>query len=268
MRDTAQPWLLAGLFNWKSTISAIIVREIRTRFAGGSLGYGWAIILPVTWVLAITVFFQWIGRSAPVSIALPIFIASGMIPYLMFRQIVTSMMRVVRANRHLLTMGPATEEDLLNGGALLELVNMVLITMVVTIILAVFSTVPLPPDPIRVVTALLLAWALGASAGRFAASIAHYSDTAQRLVPILLRPFFWISGIFFVASELPRAAQDALWFNPLLHVIELLRTGLLPGFSSEFVVLKVPLIAIAGLYFTSRIIDALRHSRPLRGRMT
>ena len=246
-----------------SAISAVMVREIRTRFAGGSFGYGWAIILPVTWVMAIVVFFVWIGRTTPVSVPLPVFIASGMIPYLIFRQVVTAMMRIVRANRHLITMGPVTEEDLFTAGAVLELLNVILVTMVIILILAMSSGVTAPPDPLRAVTGILLAWALGASGGRFAASLAHYSDTAQRLVPIVLRPFFWISGIFFVATELPLGAQQVLWFNPLLHIIEDLRSGLLPGFESQFAQPLVPLVSIAVLYFASRMLDSARSVRPL-----
>lgn len=248
----------SGLFNWMSAISAIIQREIRTRFAGGSFGYGWAIILPVSWVLAIIVFFVWVGRQSPVAVPLPVFIASGMIPYLIFRQVVTTLMRVVRANRHLITLGPSQEEDLLTAGAILELFNTILVCGVVGIILAVWVGFPMPPDPLTAMVGVAMAWALGASTGRFAASLAHYSDTAQRLVPILLRPFFWISGIFFIAAELPRSAQDILFFNPLLHIIEYTRSGLLPGFDSDFANPLVPMVAIFGFYFSSRILDATR----------
>ena len=258
MRHKRRHRLGAGLTNWTAAIAAVMRREIRTRFAGGSLGYGWAIILPVTWVLAIIVFFHWIGRAAPVAVPLPIFIASGMVPYLIFRQVVTSLMRIVRANRHLITLGPATEEDLLTAGAVLEILNIILVCVCLLLVLTLTSGVPLPPDPLIAIAGLLLAWALGVSAGRFAASLAYYSDTAQRLVPILLRPFFWISGIFFVAAELPMGAQEVLWFNPLLHIIEYLRSGLLPGFESTFAAPIVPVFAIGILYFASRVLDAVR----------
>lgn len=256
-----RPW--AGLMNWKSAIAAIMVREVRTRFSGGSLGYAWAIILPVTWVMAIVIFFVWIGRSAPVAVPLPMFIASGMVPYLIFRQVVTSMMRVVRANRHLITMGPVAEEDLFTAGALLELLNVIIVCGAILTILFIVSGPITPPNALQAVMGILLAWALGVSGGRFAASVSHYSDTAQRLVPILLRPFFWISGIFFVASELPRTAQEVLWYNPLLHIIETLRAGFLPGFESQFTQPIVPIVAICVLYFTSRALDSARAIRPL-----
>lgn len=261
MREDPQARLTAGFQNWIAVLATIMVREVRTRFSGGSLGYFWAIILPVSWILAIIVFFTWVGRAAPVTTPLPVFIASGMLPYLVFRQVVTAMMRVVRANRHLVTIGPATEEDLLTAGALLELANAVLVSATVLLLISTYVPVPIPPDPLRALLALGLAWALGASVGRLAASVAVYSDTAQRLVPIVLRPFFWISGIFFLAAELPASVREALWFNPLLHIVEFGRTAVLPGFASDFADIRVPLITIAGCYFSSRLLDL---GRPLR----
>ena len=263
MRQNSWNRYLAGFFNWIAVVSAIVQREIRTRFSGGSLGYGWAIVLPVTWVLAIVVFFVWVGRQPPVAVPLAVFIASGMVPYLIFRQVITAMMRVVRANRHMITLGPTTEEDILTAGAVLELINVILVCVAICAILKMTSGLPAPTDPVSVFLGLILAWGLGASTGRFAASIAYYSDTAQRLTPIVLRPFFWISGIFFVAAELPQHAQNVLWYNPLLHIIEILRTGMLPGFGSDFAQPLIPIGAIALLYFSSRILDSARGMRSL-----
>lgn len=261
LRHRLERTLLAGLLNWVSLSKALVVREIRTRFSGGSLGYAWAVIIPVAWILAITVFFYWIGRSAPIAVDLPIFVATGMIPYLVFRQVVTSMMRACRAQRHLITLGPAKPDDIFAASGLLEMINAGLVTAAILLVITSFSVVPMVQDPLTVLFGLALAWGLGMSAGRLAAVMAAASDTAQRLVPILLRPFFWISGIFFVAAELPGELHDFLWFNPLLHVIEILRLGWFGNFPSEAADFRVPLIATAALYFASR---ALEHS-PLVG---
>ena len=241
--------------NWISLLKALVVREIRTRFAGGTLGYAWAVIIPVAWIVAITVFFSWIGRSAPIAVDLPIFVATGMIPYLLFRQIVTSMMRACRAQRHLVTLGPTKPEDIFAATGILELMNAGLVTLAILVVIASFSIVPPAADPLTVLSALGLAWALGMATGRFAAVLASVSDTAQRLVPILLRPFFWISGIFFIAAEMPGQLLDILWFNPLLHIIEILRMGWFGGLASAAADPLVPMVATALLYFGSRCLE-------------
>jgi len=91
------------------------------------------------------------------------------------------------------------------------------------------------------------------------------SDSAMRLTPIFLRPFFWLSGIFFIAAEVPGWALDWLWFNPLMHSIELLRSGFFVDFNSTFAQSNVPIIAIVVFYFSSRLIEAHIDLQPGRG---
>lgn len=255
MLEISRPSLSGGFVNWITLLKSLIVRDIRTRFAGGMLGYGWAILIPTTWVLAITLFFQWVGRSSPISADLPIFIATGMLPYLMFRQMITVLMRTCKAHRHLLTLGPTTCEDLFTAATLLELMNALIVWLVVLGLAAGFSTVPLPADPLRLIAGILLAWMLGASFGRLAAILADISDSAQRIVPIILRPLFWVSGIFFIASELPDAALSVLWFNPLLHIVEYIRTGMFSNFSSHVATPFVPIAFSMVFYGASRMIE-------------
>ena len=247
---------LYGFCNWLSAVSALIDREARTRFAGGSLGHAWAIVIPVSWIIAITIFFDVMGRPAPIPVAMPVFLATGMVPYLAFRQSVTSMMRAPKAHRHLITMGPVVLEDIFTATAWLELVNAALVSVSVLILVGLWSGLMVPADLATALTGLFLASAIGISVGRFAAVVALFSDSAMRLTPILLRPFFWISGIFFVAAEVPSWALDWLWWNPLLHTVEMIRTGFFAGFESQIATPSVPLTAICGFYLTSRLIES------------
>lgn len=241
--------------NWLSTISSLMTREIKTRFAGGTLGHAWAIILPVSWILAITIFFRWLGRDAPIAVSLPIFLATGMLPYLIFRQIITSMMRSLKTNRHLITLGPAQPEDIFTATAALEVINAILLSGIVLALVSMMTELPPISSPLTAVWGMVLAIGFGISVGRFFAVLSQRSDSAMRLVPVILRPFFWISGIFFVASELPQAAMNWLWFNPLLHIIEILRSGFFLGFDSSIATSTVPLVCIAGFYAASRALE-------------
>jgi len=246
MRDAAASSLSIGFLNWLSVISAITTREITTRFSGGSLGHAWAILIPVSWILAITFFFRWMGREAPIAVSLPVFLATGMLPYLVFRQIITSMMRSLRANRHLLVIGPVRAEDIFTATAVLEMMNAVMVSAVVLGLAAIWSDFPQADSLLTTLWGFALACGLGISLGRCAAIISLISDSATR-------------------SELPQWVLDWLWFNPLLHAIEILRSGLVSGFASDFATPFVPIVAIAMLYGTSRLIEAYLDASPGRG---
>ena len=265
MGELRQNSLSIGLVNWLSCISAIVDRDITTRYAGGVLGHAWAIIIPVSWVLAITVFFRFIGRTAPIYVDLPTFLATGMFPYLMFRQSITSMSRSIRSNRHLITLGPTKPEDIFTATAVLECINAILISVVILIGISLWSGFPQISDPLIALSGLALTLGFGVALGRLAAVAARLSDSAMRLIPIILRPFFWISGIFFIAAEVPDWILSWLWFNPLLHTIELLRVGFFPGFTSQFCNPLVPVFATILVYLASRLLEAHINSQKGQG---
>jgi capsular polysaccharide transport system permease protein len=61
--------------------------------------------------------------------------------------------------------------------------------------------------------------------------------TTARILPMVLRVMFFVSGLFFSVEAAPAYARDILFFNPLSHLIELLRSGMSEGYTSSFVFL-------------------------------
>lgn len=228
-------------------VHALIARGILTRFSGGLRGYIWVILTPVTWILAIAVFFVFLGRSAPIHVNLPAFLATGMLPYLIFRQTITAMMRAEAQSRHVLVARMASTEQVFAATALLEAINAIFLTIIVLGAVAIVFGLPRVENPLLAGLALSLAWLLGAALGRLLAELCKIMPDTARTAPILLRPFFWISGIFFLAQELPPIIGSWLWWNPLLHIVEMSRDGFFINHSSRFVALEIPLIAIVAL---------------------
>ncbi len=195
--------LANGAWNWASTIHTIMLREVRCRFAGDPLGYAWTFLVPLLWIGTLMFFFTLLGRTPAIPVDTPAFIATGVVPYVLFRYTITSMSRVASTHRHLVHFGGVRVSDLLFAAALLELLNAVIIfAMIWLLISAIFGVTPIH-NPLEFINGLLLTAVFGASVGRFAAILGMVSETAKRMIPVVLRPMFWISGIFFTAPELP-----------------------------------------------------------------
>lgn len=217
---------------WYARISALVQRERKTRFSGGRLGALWAYITPVSWVFLVVWFYQWTGRTAPLNADLEIFVAVGFLPYIIFRQTITSMTRGSISNRAMLVIRGVCVGDLLTASAVQELFNsLILMTLIFTAISLLFGSRP-PADIGRVIEAIACAWLLGVGVGRMFAILALMSDSMLRLIPIILRPTFWISGIFYTAHELLGPIYDMLSWSPMLHATEILREGYFLGYQS------------------------------------
>jgi capsular polysaccharide transport system permease protein len=136
------------------------------------------------------------------------------------------------ANRYLVSLTRVSLKDYLIATTFLELIQSLLLAFI--IFLTIFMVTGESPNSFtNVFFAIVISWLLGIAFGHFFSSISRVSDTFSRAIPILLRPLFWISGIFYIAAELPGGLLSWLSFNPLLHVIEGLREAFYFGFYSQ-----------------------------------
>lgn len=244
------------LSSYSSRLGALIEREGSTRFSGGAIGHLWAYLTPIAWISFVVILFHALNRTPPIYVPAEIFVATGILPYLAFRQTITSLSRAIPANRSLLYIHPIKLHDLLAASALREGLNLMISALVIFgCIGLIYGNAP-PTNPGHVILGLALAWLLAVGVGRFIAVIGLISDSFARFVPILLRPVFWISGIFYTATELPTSVQDALWYSPLLHITEITREGYFLGYRSPIADVWYPLIVAAGFYIVSAPIES------------
>jgi len=214
-------------------IGALIRRERATRFSGGAIGYLWAYLTPVAFIALVVLSFHILQRRPPIYVSIELFVATGILPYVLVRQTLTAMARTVINNRHLLYFSPVTATELFLATALLELLNLIVTVVLIFSLIMIFFDGGAPANTLGVINGFFLAWAIGVGFGRFVAVLGQWSDTFARAVPLVLRPLFWISGIFYTATELPSSAIEVLWYNPLFHVIELVREGFFLGYESQ-----------------------------------
>ena len=236
-------------------IGALIRRDRATRFSGGAIGYIWAYLTPVAFIFMIVVSFWMLQRRPPINVATELFVATGILPYVLFRQTISAMVRTVISNRYMLYFQPVSISELLLASALLELLNLIVtVVLIFSLIMIIFDSNG-PADTLGVITGFVIAWAIGVGFGRFVSTLGQWSDTLARMIPLVLRPMFWISGIFFTATELPNSAINILWYNPLFHAIELVREGFFLGYESPISSIWYPSAFALVFYLASLVIE-------------
>ena len=107
----------------------MLERERRTRFAGGMVGYLWAYITPVVWIGFVVILFRVLERSPPIYVGPEVFVATGILPYISFRQSVTSLSRSIAAQRHMRYIQPVGINDILTATMLLEGYNVFVLSL-------------------------------------------------------------------------------------------------------------------------------------------
>lgn len=221
-------------------VHAFILRETRTRFGKTRLGYLWALLEPMAYILTMVGIFAALGRGAPIDVDITLFFFSGVVPFLMFSKMMAGLSAAIDANQQLLTYPQVKTLDIMVARLLLEFSTLFLVAvvyLVATYMLGTFSSIE---RMTAVIGGLVMAALLGAAMGLLGGIIKLYMPAYSNLQGILSRVLFFTSGLFFVADSLPQVLQDWLWYNPVLHLTEWVRSAFFHGFESRFYELEYP----------------------------
>ncbi len=230
---------------WLRKIKAIILREIGSRYTGDAIGYLWAYIVPLAWIAVIYILFVALDRRVPIDTDILSFICSGIVPYLCARYAVNAILRARTAYRHILSFSTVSHNLVGFAVFMLELGNSILVFLVLLLLnYAAFGFFEMH-DPALALWGFFLAVATGGAFGYLMMSLSTIWPALSRATPLFLRPFFYISGVFFTANELTPDIRELLSWNPLFHGIEVLRNGLFEGYVSLLGTSSMPLIFIA-----------------------
>lgn len=225
-------------------IVAVVTRELGSRFVGDPLGYGWAYLTPLAWIAVIYAVFSILGRTSPVDADIGSFILSGIMPYLAFRYQVSSVLRAKTAYRSVMALPNVAPETIYAGIVGLEFYNTLIIYLALLLgNFMLFGALHLA-NPLEVFWGFLLASGVGGALGYLLVSVAGNGSSLMRVTAVVLRPMFYLSAVFYTANELPHDWRAWLVWNPVLHAIELMRSGVFLDYQSEIATGWVPLAFI------------------------
>jgi capsular polysaccharide transport system permease protein len=211
---------------------ALILRETRATFGTSSFGYIWAIITPTASVGLLVFIFSLVDRQPPFGSSLALFFATGILTLQFFNELSGKLMTVFNANRALLTYPVIKDVDTLLARSLLIMITYLLIMFVFFASLMALGLAHSPARFEQVLFAFFTTALLGIGIGTTNAVITSMWDTWIQIEKVLTRPLFFISGIFYVPSQLPPEAISVLEWNPVLHLVEWFREGFYPNYNS------------------------------------
>jgi capsular polysaccharide transport system permease protein len=252
--------LTHGAMTQMRVVHAIALRETRTRFGQHQLGYLWAVMEPLFWIATFATFFALIGREAPNGMSVVPFLATGIIAYELVMKTAERVSSSIEANKALLFYPQVQPLDLILARGGLEIATGVGVFGIIVGGHALMEQRIEIDDPLRAMWGMGLAGALGIAFGTVMCSLSVLSKTVDRVKGPLLRPLFWISGLFFTADHLPSAFSKVALYNPILHCVEIVRDGWFAQYHAQQASETYVLVWIIGLAFVGLTLErAVRH---------
>lgn len=211
-------------------VSALIMREMTTRFGRQGLGFAWVIGEPLLFCFGVLILWTATKPAYEHGVRLAPFVMTGYMSIILMRHFLSLLASAIQANLGLMYHREVAPLHLLISRALLELGGASGAFMVVYGVLLALNQVGLPHNYLLLYCGwLLLAWtALGFALLLTGLSMRY--ELMERLVPVIGYILVPISGAFFMVSWLPAPARELIMFIPFVHGIEMLRSGVFGEF--------------------------------------
>jgi capsular polysaccharide transport system permease protein len=225
--------LARGAFIQLQVVHALVLRETRTKFGEHQLGYLWAVLEPVFWVGTFWGMYVVLGRPVSPGLDDLNFLITGVLTYELFSNNVSRIGEAINGNKPLLFYPQVQPIDLVWARAALESA-----TLGAVFVLMLGGTAfyrgewPSVDNVLLVLEGLFLAALMGTGLGLLLCMLSELAPVVDRLRGPVMRPLFWISGLFFTLDETPPSVHDLLLLNPVLHALELVRDGWFPEYAS------------------------------------
>lgn len=207
----------------RRAVLALLLREIRTRFGKYQLGYAWALLEPVASIAVLLTIFTALGAHATTGMSFPVFLATGVILNSLFVEISNRSMKAMEANSALFNYRPIRPVDTVIARALLELlVHLVTYAFLVGAYVMMGGEIYFSNLPLLLLVFLLMTL-FGFGLGMLFMLVTDIYSDADKVLPLVTRPLFFISGVFFSIQGVPKEYKPLFLWNPIFHAIELAR---------------------------------------------
>ena len=224
----------ANRFRTGRTVLALILREMGTRYGRSPGGYIWAVLEPMSMIAILSLGFALIARSPPLGTSFILFFGAGFAPFSLYQGISNTVARSLNFSRALLMYPIVSWADAVAARFLLNALTgiMVMYLLLSVIILSLEDPILIDLQPVVESSALAILFSLGI--GTLNCALIGLIAVWDKVWAIINRPLFLVSGVIFLYEDMPPLAQDILWYNPLVHIVGLMRSGFYPTYEAPY----------------------------------
>lgn len=226
-------------------VTALILREMSSRYGRSPGGYLWAVLEPLGMITLMTIGFSLLLRSPPLGTSFLLFFATGYTPFTFYQTLSITLARAITFSKALLAYPVVTWVDALIARLLLNGLTGILVSYIIMGVVLALQSDPVSIQIGPVIEAMALALLIGVAVGTLNCALMGLIPVWAQIWSIVTRPLFIASGVIFIYEDMPQLAQTILWYNPLMHVVALMREGFYPSYTASFV--SVPFVVGCGL---------------------
>lgn len=235
--------LAAGWRIQRRVISALMIRELVTRFGRENIGFLWIMVEPLLFAVLVGIVWRFMKGPEEHGVSVVAFVASGYIPLTLFRNAVGRSVRVFSVNGSLMYHRQIKVLDFIFVRFLIEMIGAMMAYLFIGTLLILLNEFPVPADLGAFFTGWFLYCLFSFSLCLVLAPLSEMSDVLEKFMPVTIYIMIPFSGTFAMVSWLTPEAQNAMYYSPFVHAMELMRQGIFGSRVDAHYDVAVPLAA-------------------------
>lgn len=216
-------------------ITALMLREMSTRYGRTPGGYIWAILEPLGMIILLGMAFSLLARAPALGTSFLLFKGSGFMILQTFTVLGGQVGQALIFSKPLLRYPRVTWVDAILARFLLNMTVVYATTFLILTGIIIYEDLYVMLNWRPILLAMSLSAALGLGVGCLNAYLFMRFLVWQQLWSILTRPLFLISGVIILYEDFPPIGQEYLWYNPLLHLTGMMRDGFYPMYRPDYI---------------------------------
>jgi capsular polysaccharide transport system permease protein len=217
------------------TITALVLREMESTYGRQPGGYLWAVLQPIGMIVLLSLAFGILVNKPPLGTSFIFFYAIAYLPFDMYGSLSMKISTALNYSHPLLSYPRVTWMDAILARFILTVLTQVTVFCIVVGGITMLYETRSHFQLIPVMQGLGMAATVGLGIGLLNCLLSGLFPVWTTIFGILSRPLFLASGVLFLPDSMPRGVQDVLWWNPLVHIIGLVRRGFFPTYDAPFV---------------------------------
>lgn len=243
-------------------VYALILRDMRTRFGHSHLSFLIAIGWPFVHLLVLISIMAFVHKLAPIGGDPFVFVASGVLAYILCFYPARTMGMALESNRSLFLFPVVRPFDVIIARAVIEFITSFIVVILLFVTAALIGVDLVPVDNFLFASGVLAIIYFSLSLGIVNVVISSVFRMWNLVFALTMLGLYTTSGVFFVPAIMPPALREVIWYNPLFHAIEWIRSAYYEGYG-DGMLSKTYFIAMGTVF----LLVGLLGERFLRGKL-
>lgn len=252
-------WAALGtLRRFSQLIRVLTLHRLKVRYVRTHLGYLWALIQPLSFMLVFSLMFSLLGRAPGEGIPYPLFAYAALVPWTGFASGIANATSSLTSHASLLTKVAFPREILPLTYVIAALVDMAVASLAL-VALAAWYRIDVGMEIFWAVPAVLLLMTFLCGLSLLLAAVhVRYRDIGVA-VPIMLQVWMFATPVIYPLDAARRALSPSLYFlytlNPMVAVVDTFRSATVMSAGPDTLALTtasvfaVALLPLAYIYF-------------------